>query len=183
MAFRARRARRSKIVKRDLSMAEFGEVLRDIGREGVPALELDLQRAMHAELAADVEQHSPMGTVAKRRGRRLVAPGEFRRGIVSGIGTSRAAMSAEHALDRLQPRQESKIGSSAPHWRVIERGRKLGRSRRVSKAAAAGGARQGTRMMGSEQAPRGVFGPAVERLNASADRIMRQVLARAEEDY
>jgi hypothetical protein len=158
---------------REVTLPEFAAQVEELGRDGVPALQRAVHQRMHEEVRAEVEEIAPVGTKAKRRGRRLVQPGEYKARLGSSVGKA-SRFGDVGVLEQLQPGQESYLRARAAHSVVLERGRKAGVSRRGNKKR--GVTRGGSRMMGSTKAPQGIFGPSVQAVEARAESILADVI-------
>lgn len=136
----------------------------------IPEMEVELHRGLHTAMRHEVERASPVGTRSKRRGERIIGPGEYRGSHASSIGSPGGGGS----LASLRHGQTSYLFTEAVHGAAIERGtRKPGRTR----------SRGGTwyeRILGSRQAPGGVYIPARRKLRQVQERIAAAIIAEYE---
>lgn len=164
-------------IEKTVDLATFRKDVERFGREGSRYVAVELQRDMQGDFRTEVLQRAPVGSREKKRKLGKVGAGEFKRSIVSVPNAS-----------AIQAGQPSYVASGAPHGNVLERGRKLGRSVKEIKGVRRG--RNGVkpkprkegkpRMMGSTQAPQGIFGVSVDALDRKRDSIMAKVIERAE---
>lgn len=166
-----RRGRRGGGTVQEISLPEFAEAMERFASEGLPEAASELHSRIHNEFKSLVVAGSPVGSVAKRRRGGMVGPGEYRASQRSRIKGTERTITPDVLLPMLG--EASQVGSAAPHAQTLEKGRRTGRHRRRGSAA--------QRVMGSTQAPRGIYGPAARTLEQRQGAIIAEVIARAEE--
>lgn len=136
----------------------------------IPEMEVDLVKGMVTAMEREVERASPVGTRAKRRGGRVVGPGEYRGSHAVSVGSAGGGGS----LASLRHRDTAFLHTDVESGSGIERGtRKKGRQR----------SRSGTwyeRIQGSPQARGGVYVSARRKLRQVQERIADAIVAEYE---
>jgi hypothetical protein len=139
----------------------------------IPEMEVDLHKGLHNAMRKEVERASPVGSRSKRRGDRVVGPGEYRGSHASSIGSP----SGGGSLASLRHGHTSYLFTSAVHGLAIERGTRAKRYEGRQRSRSGNWYR---RIQGSPQAPGGVYIPARRKLRSVQERIAAAIVAEYE---
>lgn len=171
----------SKVVRSPEALAAE---LRALNARVIPAIGLAVLREATTVLWLDVTRNSPVGSAPSlhRRGT-SVHPGKYAASHRASIGAPQfIRLPDQPAYPRLGLGEISgllpRVSLSEPV--TIGNAATTDGARESYAAVLEGGRRMGPRgMLGSEQAPEGIYGPAVERLEAQAPRIIERAVDRA----
>lgn len=150
---------------------QVARILERLGQERIPQMEADLNRGLHRTMRRYVLEMSPVGDRPKRRDGKEVGPGEYKRSHVSSVGRP-GGPDSPAALDTMGGGETSYLASTAPHGRALEYGLTPARTHR--------GDTWYERVVGSTQAPKGIYFPARRRLRQVQTEIAGEVIKKHE---